>query len=174
VARPALASRLDPPAAGPWYEAAAGRPKEVEPAVLVAPLVLYETAKRGHDPERLAAAAHSLAWLTDRAPGRLAGAVLLALLLGEVAERGGVPPDLEACLGSLVETARRWGRGEPDPSVMSAVRSAARHPTDPAAASRACAASGAEPGLAGMVVGLAVGAPPESAGFEAVAFLDAL
>ena len=73
-----LAACLDPPTSGPWYEAADAPSKgegSGSPSALMGPLVLHELRTHGFDPERLWAAAFSVAWLTERNPDRLASAV---------------------------------------------------------------------------------------------------
>jgi dephospho-CoA kinase len=161
---PALASAIDPPVRGPWYEGGLApsrskNPAGPEPASLVAPLVLFLLARHGHDPERLAAAAHSLAWLMDPRPERVASAVLMALLLGHIAVAERIPDDIESRLVSLRCLAARWGGAEEGGSVTTAARAAMHNPRDAAAARAACAKAGAEPGLAGAMVGLVVGSP---------------
>ena len=77
-----LAGCLDPPTDGPWY-AAADTPWEGEgrrplPDALMGPLVLHELRAHGFDRGRIAAAAFSVAWLTERDPDRIADAVRAA------------------------------------------------------------------------------------------------
>jgi hypothetical protein len=146
----------------PWYEAGASAdaPSVEEPSALVAPLALLDVARRGHDPERLAAAAFSLAWLTERDPGRLSSAVFVALLVGETAAHGRLPADVSDPDSPRLALARRWGGGEVGREVRTAAEAAARHPADPRAAREACAAAGVEPGLGGALAALLAGAAP--------------
>ena len=177
----ALAGLLRPPATGPWYESGLGAatpPDTSRPAALVGPLVLFDVSRRGHDPDRLAAAAHSLAWLTDRDPGRLGAAVFMALALGQIVVSGEVPADLDDDSHPLRLLAQRWGGGAMASDMVAAARAATRFPRDPLAAREACAASGAEPGLAGALVGASTPAlaPGEQWSAEATwgGFLGAL
>jgi len=165
-----LARTIDPPVSGPWYVPGLAPPpalvaqrSEPEAAALTVPLVLFERARHGPDPEKLAAGAHSLAWLTDPHPERIASAVLMALVLEEIAASEGIPPDLESRAVVLGTVAARWGRAEAGTTVMSAVRAAVRHPRDPAAARGALAKARVESGLAGAMVGLATGIQEEAA-----------
>jgi hypothetical protein len=149
----ALAAALDPPARGPWWRAADEPEAEARsspgppahPAALVAPPVLHELARHGFDEDRIAAAAHSLAWLTERGPSRLASAVLYALVLGDVAAAGALPTDLDARAERFTTLAERWGGGEPEAWVGAAIRGAAGSPRDPSAASEAAAEEAKEP-----------------------------
>ena len=70
-----LKADLRPRAEGPWYEAAdvsslgeEGDGSQASPAALMGPLVLHELRAHGFDAERIAAAAHSVAWLTVARP----------------------------------------------------------------------------------------------------------
>ena len=110
-----LAACLQPQAEGPWYTAAdapSGKPKGdgpgPSPAALMGPVVLYELRKHGFDPERIAAAAFSVAWLTERAPDRIAAAVLCALVLGEALSLDRVPPDPATRAAAFEPLIKRW------------------------------------------------------------------
>lgn len=156
-----LAGLLRPPTPGPWYEAGvapAGTPETGGPAALVAPLVLFDMARRGHDPDRLAAIAHSLAWLTDREPDRIGEAVFMAVALGQIFVSGRVPADLASSAHPLRVLAERWAGAPLGAHMEVAARAAVRFPRDPRAAREVLSASGAEPGLAGALVGAATGA----------------
>jgi dephospho-CoA kinase len=166
-----LARALDPPKPGAWYEPVApdatlrpagqGAPGAV---TLSPPLVLFELARHGHDPDRIAAAAHSLAWLVDPDPGHIADSVFMALVLAEGAVTGAPPAELERRAAPLRALAERWGQGEVGPIVPATLAAARRHPQDAKAAAEAGAASGVEPGLAGALVGVVSGAGEERAG----------
>ena len=159
-----LAAELRPKAEGPWY-AAADVPSKREPGdepgaapgALMGPLVLHELRMHGFDPERVAAAAHSMAWLTERASSRIASAVLFALVLAEVLVLGRVPPDLEARAAGFGPLVRRWAGSGPDSSVGVAVQAALAHPHDVVAARALAVRLGGDPGLAGALVGAATG-----------------
>ena len=160
----ALARTMDPPIQQPWYQVpSALPPPDSEAAACVVPLVLFELARHGHDPERIAASAHSLAWLADPSPERVASAVLMALVLAEVAVAGTIAPDLERRSRPWRTVAARWGRAESGPGVIAALRAAARHSGDAKAAHTECATAGVEPGLAGAIVGVAGGGRDEPA-----------
>jgi dephospho-CoA kinase len=151
-----LLASLRPRAEGPWYEAAeapAGHGPGPSPAALAGPLVLHELRERGFDPERLAAAAFSLAWLTDREESRLASSVLYALLLAQVLVLGRIPSDLMSHAAGFEALARRWAGSGPDPLLDIVVRAALAHPSDVGAARAFCASQGGDAGLVGGLVG---------------------
>ncbi len=182
----ALAALVNPRVPGPWWRAAEqrGRPgvgpeadegAALATASLVTPLVLHELGRHGPDPERVAASAHSLAWLLERDPGRLAAAVQLALVLSEVALLGQVPHDLGARAARLRAPAERWGGGSPSAPLERVFEAAAAHPDDARAAATAAGPPGAS--LAGALVALAGGSGEGPAGPDADAFsllLDSL
>ena len=177
---PRLARALDPPKESVWYEPAPGDalhvaspPGGAEAAALCAPLVLFELARHGHDPERIGAAAHSLAWLLDPDPGHVSDCVLLALILAEVAVLGHLPGDLERRASTLRTIAERWGGVAPGALVSAVLAAGLRHPRDAQAARSAGAASGIEPGLPGALVGIASDEGEEAPG-PWDPFLDAL
>jgi dephospho-CoA kinase len=154
-----LALRLRPSSSGPWYRAAAPREGAPWPEALAAILGLWSLA-HGLDDEWLVSAAASLARLTHGEASAVSGGCLAALLARDVA--AGLP--LGALAGRLVAReplARRWGGAPPPQRIASAAGAACAHPGDPAEARRAAEAGGAEPALAGALVGLAGGAAPE-------------
>ena len=151
-----LLASLRPRAEGPWYAAAeptAGHGPGPSPAALAGPLVLHELRERGFDPERLAAAAFSLAWLTEREGSRIAASILYALLLAEVLVLGHVPGDLDARAAGFEPLARRWAGSGPDPALGIVVRAALAHPRDLDAARAFCASRGGDASLVGALVG---------------------
>jgi dephospho-CoA kinase len=156
-----LARLLDPPPEGPWYSApvasAPDRGMDARPASLLVPVVLWELGRKGHDPQRLAAAAHSLAWLTHRKPEALAAACLFALILGDVFALGHLPTDLIERSRGWAPLAKRWGGASGDAFVAPILSSALAEPSRPEAARDRCAALGGEGGLAGALVGFATG-----------------
>jgi dephospho-CoA kinase len=158
-----LARRMDPPSALPWYErgAEAASTAGAGPASLAFSLGLFEAVRKAFDLERLAAVAFSLAWLTDRDPGRLTSAVFVALLAAETAHAGRVPSDHADSRAARMVLARRWGGGDVGPDVAAAAWAAAAHPGDPAAAATASLQNAGEPGLA---AGLASLAGPDGSG----------
>jgi dephospho-CoA kinase len=163
---PRFARTLAPPKEGAWYEPA---PREISrqlprpgrapgaptAAALCAPLVLFELVRHGHDEERIAAGAHSLAWMLEEDPSGIADSVWMALVLAEVARAGRITADLAERVAPLRTLAERWGQAEPGPLVPAVVGAALRHPQEAEAARSACGASGLEPGLAGALVGMA-------------------
>lgn len=157
----ALARSLEPPANGPWFDAA--RPVEGPPwpEALAAPAALWSLAQ-GRDEDWLLGAAVSLARLTHEHQGgeTLAGAALAALASRSVAVSG----SLSALAGDRGEweiRAGRWGAAAPARRVRQALDAAAAHPENPGAAREQAVASGAEPALAAGLVGLAVGGAAE-------------
>ncbi len=169
-----LQSRLLPKATGPWWEAASdGLPAPPGPESLAVPVVIWALTRVGPDAPFVAAAMASLARLTHRAPEAIAGACQVALAVQAVAQTRRVAwgdPDLRVW-GAIGE---RWGGAPPPARIQAALEAAAAHPRDPAAAAAAASAAGADPGVAGALVGLAVGAPREEASADVLAALDAL
>jgi dephospho-CoA kinase len=151
----ALARRLEPPGAGPWYRVARRDETEPWPEALAVPLALWALA-RGGDAEWLLGAAASLARLTHDRSGEVAGACLAALNAREVASTGNLRA-LENRSGEAEDRARRWGGANPAARVRRAFEAAVAHPADPAAAGAAARAAGAVPALAAALVGLANG-----------------
>jgi dephospho-CoA kinase len=165
---PRLLRRLRPPAPGPWYADPAFNAGP-EPATVAVPVVLWALS-RNADPEFVIAAMHSVARLTHRDPRAISRACLFALTLVQVAEAGTLLPDLELRMARNAGLAARWGGDDAAPSLAPVVRAALRHPHDPQAAQAGAPEMGAEPGLAGALVGLAVGSGVSSA----AAYEDAL
>jgi len=150
-----LARLLSPPAAGPWYRAAASDAPGVGPDALAAPLALWALARGGRDPDFLAAAAASTARLTHADRAAIAGAVLYALALADTLASGRTPPGADA-IAEWTTLAARWGDAPPPAAIVALVegRAGSRGPAlegaaegvDPAAAS---------PELRGLVLALA-------------------
>ena len=110
----ALRQRLSPPAPGPWYRAAQDPRGGPYPAALMAPLALWASRRRGHDPEFLALAATSLARLTHDWGPPVADAVLTALvLLAALAHAERVPPRTD-----WSRMAERWGGAPPSEAAL--------------------------------------------------------
>ena len=157
----ALAKGLEPSTPGPWYRAA--RPNEPGPwpETLAAPIALWALA-RGRDEDWTLGAAASVARLTHDEGDAVAGAGVAALAARAVATSGGLG-GLEERMGAWADRAGRWGGAAPAPRVRRALDAAVAHPDDPSAAREAAAASGAEPALAGGLVGLVIGAAEDDA-----------
>lgn len=149
---------LDPPTDGPWYRSARALEAGPGPETLAGPLVLWALARGAPDPPFVLAASASLARLTHLDAAAVAGACLWALALHEVMAGGRVPADLTERLPEWSALAERWAGAPPQPAVAAALRSAARHPEDVAAAREACLREGGDPDLSGALVGAAVGA----------------
>lgn len=140
-----VARRLSPPSPGPWFRAAEDDP-EPGPETLVAPLVVQTLTRHGPDREYLLGAAASLARLTHVGPGRVADACFYARALLEGALQGAHP------VGEIPEA---W--------VADAVRWAGEPPSDRMRRVVAETPGGSErPGLAGALVAISEGVPPES------------
>ena len=157
---PALARRLRPPTAGPWYRAARPEAAEPWPEALAVPLVLWALG-RGRDEDWILGAAASLARLTHDAADAVAGAAVAALAALAVASSG----RLEFVAGRHDEWAgrsRRWGGAAPAPRVRRSLEAAALHAGDPGAARQAAEVARGEPALAGGLVGLALGVAPDA------------
>ncbi len=166
----ALASQLSPPAAAPWYRAAASA-RPGAPAALLGTAVVAAALGRGApDPPYLAGAAASLARLTHEQPEQRAEACLFALVLQELTVSDEPLAALHTTVSQHRRMAERWG-GAPVSRDLDAVWSAVtQHPADPPAAAEACRALGGEGDLAGALAGVAAGP-----GSDAPAFLsDAL
>ncbi len=159
-----IAAMLVPPGDGPWYRRAQdGQPQHAGSETLAGPLVLWSLARGGPDPPFLLAAAASLARLTHRDPAAIAAAGLLALALLDVAGRGAPPSDPAGRLAIWRAEAETWAEASPPERVEVALRAAFDHPRDPAGARAAARAAGVDPGLAGALVGFAVGVSPDAA-----------
>jgi dephospho-CoA kinase len=78
-----LAALLQPPAAGPWYEAAREHEAGPGPENLAVPLALFVLERHGVDPDYLASAAASLARLTHRDEAAVTAAVKAARAAAE-------------------------------------------------------------------------------------------
>jgi dephospho-CoA kinase len=155
---PALARRLRPSGAGPWYRAARRGEAGPWPEALAAPLASWALA-RGADEEWLAGAAHSLARLTHDDGESVAGAVL-AVLAAHAVVREGSLSSLDDRSGDWESRAHRWGRARPASRIRRALEAALVHPDDPEAARATAEARGAEPGFAGALVGAVLEAAP--------------
>jgi len=161
-----LSRQLQPATGAAWYRAARPGQGEPLPEALAAPLALWAAA-RGRDGEWLAAAAASLARLTHDQPEAVAGAVLAALAAAAVVAGEG-PATLPERLAGWGALAARWGLASPPSRIAVAVAAAAAAwASDCAGARQAAAAQGADPALAGALVGLARGKAVESAGEQA-------
>jgi len=156
----ALSQLLQPPTDAAWYRAARRGEAEPLPEALAVPLALW-AAMRRRDGEWLAAAAASLARLTHDQPEAAAGAVLAALTAAAVAAGEG-PAALPDRLAPWAPVAARWGGASPPTRIVQAVAAAAASASDCAQARRTAAAHGADPALAGALVGLAGGLALES------------
>jgi dephospho-CoA kinase len=167
-----LARALVPPARGPWYRAA-DRDAGPGPAPLAAPIALWSLARAGPDDDHVVAAAASLARLTHADPAARADACLQALLLQSAAAAGRVDDGLRHRLYAYMELAARWGGARPGARVREALRSALRHPQDPAHASTD--AADAETGrLAAALVAIAAGSPAAAVPPDLLSSLQAL
>ena len=166
-----LARALVPPARGPWYRAADdARPG---PETLAAPIVLWSLARAGPDDDHVVAAAASLARLVHADPAARADACLQALLLQSAAVAGNVDPGLRNRLYAYIDLAARWGGARPGARVREALRSARRHPQDPARAS-ADAADPETGRLAAALVAIAAGSPAVAVPPDLLSSLPAL
>jgi len=150
------ASMLVPPASGPWFRAATQPAPGPPPRALMVPVVLWALAGGRVDPERVVAAAASVARLTHRDPPAIAGACSFALVLHAVVAAGRL--DVGDGLERWAASAARWGGARPEP--LGAVLEAARSHSGEVAAARArCLSLGGDPDLAGALVGAARGVP---------------
>jgi len=147
-----LAQRLEPPASGPWYEAAAGARPNRRPETLAGPLVAWSVAGSAPDTAFLLSAAASLARLTHAEDAAVSDACHFARVLQETALALGRPADLGRKLPQWRSEAERWG-GAPCSGRIEAVVAAALA-EEPA--------SGLEDEDSGLVAALAAlaGRPP--------------
>jgi dephospho-CoA kinase len=172
---PALAARLQPPASGPWYQAARGFPSEVWPEGLVVPLVLWALARRGVDPPYLLSVAASVARLTHEDPRDRASACLFALAVQEAAVSGRVPAE-EAPWADWSAAAERWGGAAPRDRVRVTVERARAGGLDAAdsAVVEPLGETAQSAALARALRGLATGAGSEDAPAELDRQVEAL
>jgi len=105
-----LARLLEPPGTGRWLEAARPQAAEPGPERLAGAVLLAGLPRARCDADWLAGAAAALARLTHLEPGPIGAAVVAALALFEAPP---LPVPAER-LADWLETARRWGGGEPD------------------------------------------------------------
>ncbi len=170
----ALARRLSPPAAGPWYRTAAEAEPGASAAGLAVALAAWALCRGLADPPFLAAAAGSVSRLTHADPVARAEACLVALVAQEVALAGGATAGVEADAARLGSLAARFGGALPsrqlDP-VWAAVR---RHPAGPAAARADCEREGGDGALAGALAGLGAAVEPSPRAASLRAMLEAL
>jgi dephospho-CoA kinase len=168
-----LARRLAPPFTGPWYEAGASGDGPPAPATLAVPVLLWSLSRVGPDAPFLASAMASVARLTHHAAEPIADAIQLALAAQEVvlSRRAAWGPADLLVWGSIAE---RWAGAPPSPRIRAALEAASAHPRDVPRAAAAARAAGADPSLAGGLVGLATGARRENAPADALAAVDAL
>ena len=159
----ALAARLDPPAAGAWYEAALPAAPAVDAAALAPALVAWVLASRPPDADFLVSAAATLARLTHVDPRQRAAACQLALLLQDVVLAGRIPPDLEVRSRAHAAAASRWGGQDPSSSLAPILEAALAHPAQPELAREAASRRGAFGELAAALVGCAIGASVKEA-----------
>jgi len=127
---PALARALTPPFAGPWLEAAEGEAEGPGPEALAGALVVW-CAARGADGPIVLAAAASLARLTHRAPAAIAGAVVSALALWDVARRGRVDTLASGALQEWAGAARARAGAPPPPALLDELAAAGRGQAGP-------------------------------------------
>jgi dephospho-CoA kinase len=151
-----LAARLRPLPREPWYRAAVAGEGAPWPEALAGILALWSLA-RGMDGEWLSSAAASLARMTHRDGESVGGCCLAARAARETVLAGSLD-GLPDRLSEWEPDALRWGGASPSARIATAVRAAATHAGDPSAARAAAEAHGAEPALAGALVGLTAGA----------------
>ena len=154
-----LAGRLAAAVPGPWYRQARGGESAPWPEALACAVAVIAAARGFADAEWVAAVASSLARLTHPDPEAVAGGVVAALAALAVSRSGRIEPGLPSRLSEWARAGERWSGAAPPPRLAAGIRAAVRHPVAPQAARAEAAASGAEPALAGGLVGLAVGLP---------------
>ena len=156
-----VARWLVPPDPGPWYRAGRHGETGPSPASLVAPLVLWALVRGGPDDAFLAGAAASLARLTHGDGPEVADACLMALVLQDAMVSGAISEPVPG-RADWRTLSTRWGGGPPSRS-LEAVLAVAQSESAPASARRAATAIGADPGLAGMLVGAVAGVAADEA-----------
>jgi len=150
-----IARKMLPPSKEPWFRAAHPH-EESGPETLMAPLVLWASARGIRDEPYVCGAAFSLGRLTHLENEALAGGCLFALALREVALSGAYAQER---VKEWSDLAARWGCSPPPESVTRIVSAVSRFPRDLSAAREASLGFGKNGDLAGALVGLAVGAP---------------
>jgi dephospho-CoA kinase len=153
----ALARRLTPPAARPWYETASEADPGAAPASLAVAFAVWALCRGSSDAPFLAAVAGSIARLTHTNEAARADACVLALVAREVALAGGSPIDLEALARRAEPLAARFGGAPPTGGLAPVWAAVGTCPRDPAGAREECLRRGGDPALAGALAGL--GAP---------------
>ncbi len=151
-----LARKLDPPIHGPWYGSARER-EERGPECLAVPLVVWTASWPDGDAQWIASAAASIARLTHREDGEVAGACFTALAMLEAVTCERRDGDRWRPSEDTRELARHWGGRAPDSALERALVIGFRMARDPEAARREALRSGADPDIAGALAGLVGG-----------------
>jgi len=168
-----LSSLLRPRAEEPWYRVARPGETGVRPAALAGVLALWQMARGFEDEDALLAATASVARLTHREPAAIGNACVLGLAMLAVAAEDANGGTLLDRLPAWRAKAGRWAGGGFADELTPLLRVAAQHPDDVVAARSSAPALGADPGLAGALVGLR-GAARSTASPEVEAAVDAL
>jgi dephospho-CoA kinase len=156
----------------PWHRFESRSPPH--PAMLAVPSVLWALLRRGEDAELLDYAMVSVARACGAPAPVCAAACAFAAILAHIAATGRIGADLPSLASEAEKRARRWCYAEPEPRWRGAVAAAVARPSDPAAARDLASATGADPGMAGALVGLAAPGPSEAADAELARLLSAL
>jgi hypothetical protein len=163
-----LATDLRPAHIGPWYEAPATAPPGHPPETLAVPVAVWCAGRRPGDFAFTASAAASLARLTHRDGGPVAGAIVAALA-AQHALGGREGPALRQGVRQWVAEATAWTGSAPPSSVVDTVLAAATHPGERERAARAAHVAGGIPALARALAGGPPPAPVPSDRLECVA-----
>ena len=158
-----LATRLIPPARGPWYRAAGEAPADLPACRLGVALAAWGHARRGRDPELVALAAASVARLTHADAGSRADACLVALVALERAFATGDETGDRLAAARSLELATRFGGGAPSGRLGAMWAALERFPTQPAQASARSVELGGDGPTAAALAGLSAEVAPEAA-----------
>jgi len=169
-----LSLLLRPRAEEPWYRVARPAETGARPDALAGVLALWQMARGFEDEDALLAASASVARLTHREPEAIGNACVLGLAMLAVAADGTAAGSLVDRLAAWRAKAERWAGGRFADELTPLLRVAEQHPVDVAAARSSAPAFGADPGLAGALVGLRAGAAGTAVSPEVEAAVDAL
>ena len=166
----ALASRLVPPARGPWYRAGEEVLSDAPACRLGVALAAWGDARRGPDADFVAAATASVARLIHADAASRSDACLAALVALERFRAEGEEATVAALAASCRPLAVRFGGGAPSGRLEAVWSALARFPRDPAEAGALATRLGGDGPTAAALAGLGL----EARGAAAAAWRAAL
>ena len=156
----ALATRLEPPARGAWYEASEGEPPRVPASRLGVALAAWAHRRRPGDAALAVAAAGSVARLVHRDPGPRTDACLVTWVALARAQDGGAE-GVRALAERGLALASRFGGGPPS-GRLDGVWDALERPAPPEAAAALAGWRGGDAPTAAGLAGLAAAFEPSA------------